>query len=133
VRPKSPMKSKEKCWNCKNVRHFKRGCKEEKKKNKKGNNDSDDESQKYSQEDGGYSLVVALETHVGQSAWLIDSVSSFHMTSHRHHFFSVEKYDGGMVCLDDDSPLNIIGRGIFLIKFPDGRVMGIHGFFVLWV
>jgi hypothetical protein len=64
-RHKSLRNSKEKCWNCGKVGHFKRDCKEEKNKNKKENNDFDDESKKYSQEDGGDAFVVTLATHVG--------------------------------------------------------------------
>jgi len=39
-----------------------------------------------------------------------------------------EKYDGGMVCLGDESPLIIVGHGNDLIRFPNGRVKGINGF-----
>ena len=35
------------------------------KNNKKETNDFDNEFEKYSQNDGGYSFVVALETHAG--------------------------------------------------------------------
>jgi hypothetical protein len=44
-----------------------------------------------------------------------------------------EKYGGGMVYLGDEFPLIIVGCGRDLIKFPDGRVKGISGFFSLWV
>jgi len=36
-----------------------------------------------------------------------------------------EKYDGGMVCLGDESPLNIVGCGIVLIRFLIGTIKGI--------
>jgi hypothetical protein len=36
-----------------------------------------------------------------------------------------EKYDGGMVYLGDDSPLNIVSRGRVLIRFHNGRLKGI--------
>jgi hypothetical protein len=81
-RHKSPGKSKEKCWNCDKVEHFRRHYKEYKNKNKKKNNDSDGESEKSSQESGEDSFVTTLVTHVGQSAWLIDTRASFHMNSH---------------------------------------------------
>jgi len=38
-----------------------------------------------------------------------------------------EKYDGGMIYLDDDSSLNIVGCSRVLIKFLDGGVKGISG------
>jgi hypothetical protein len=44
------------------------------------------------------------------------------MKSHQHWFSMYEKYDGGMVYLDDDFPLNIVGRGSDLIKFSDSGV-----------
>ena len=62
-RPKSLGKSKGKCWNCGKVGNFKRDCKEQKKKNKKEKIDFYNEYEKSSQEDGGDSFVVALETH----------------------------------------------------------------------
>ena len=80
-RHKSPRNSKEKCWNCGKVKKFRRDYKEEKNK-KKENNDSDDKSKNYSQEDGGDSFNVALVTHVGHIAWLINYGAPFHMTSH---------------------------------------------------
>jgi hypothetical protein len=71
-----------KCWNCDKVKDFKWDCKEEKRRKRRM---IDDEFKKYSQEDSGEAFDVALETHVGWSAWLIKSKASFHMTV----FFSV--------------------------------------------
>ena len=47
------------------------------------------------------------------------------MTSHHDQFLVYDKYDGGMVYLGDDFPLNILGYGRVLIRFLDGRVKGI--------
>jgi len=40
-----------------------------------------------------------------------------------------EEYGGGKVYLNDDCHLRIVGCGRVLIRFPDGRVKGINGFF----
>ena len=50
------------------------------------------------------------------------------MTSHRDQFSTHEKYDGGTVYLGDDFPLNIVGHGRVLIKFPYRGVKGISEF-----
>jgi hypothetical protein len=38
-----------------------------------------------------------------------------------------KKYDGGMVYIGNDSPLNIVGHGRVLIRFPNNRVKEING------
>ena len=43
-----------------------------------------------SQEDSGDAFVTSLETHVGQSFWLIEYGDSFHMTS-QWNWFSMEE------------------------------------------
>jgi hypothetical protein len=58
---------------------------------------------------------------------MIDFGASFHMTSHQQWFTMYKKYDSGMVCLGDDSLLNIVGCSRVLIKFLDGRVKGVNG------
>jgi hypothetical protein len=49
------------------------------------------------------------------------------MNSHWDWFSIYEKYDGDMVYFGDEYPLNIVGHGGFLIRFPNGRVKGIGG------
>ena len=64
-RPKSFGQYKDKCWNCGKVGHLRRDYKEEKNKNNKEKTNSKDEFKKYSQEDGGDAIILALATHAG--------------------------------------------------------------------
>lgn len=106
-RSKSPgKKSKAKCWNCGEVGHIRKDCKE-KKKNKSFSNF---EFEKSSQDDGE-AFIATLAAHASDDVWFIDSGASFHMTSHRDWFLKYEKYNGGEVYLGDDSHLKIVGRG----------------------
>jgi hypothetical protein len=61
--------------------------------------------------------------------WLIDFGASFHMTSRQHWFSVSKKCNGGMVYLGDYSSLSIVLRGRVLIRFPDGTIKDINGFF----
>ena len=42
-----------------------------------------------------------------------------------NQFSTYEKYNGGILYLGDDFPLNIVGLGRVLVKFCDNRVKGI--------
>jgi hypothetical protein len=53
-----------------------------------------------------------LVSHVEKkSEWIIDSGCSHHMTSDRHNFVKLNKYDGGIVKFANNTPRLIIGRG----------------------
>jgi len=77
-RSKSPRKSKALCWNYGKPGHFRKECKEEKKKKKKNHDSNSDKSS----QDEGEAFVTALVMHASKDVWLIESVASFHMTSH---------------------------------------------------
>lgn len=109
-------RSKAKCWNCGKSGHFQKDCKEKKNKNK---NASDSDSDQSYQDDAD-AFVSALVTHASKDVCLIDSRSSFHMTSHKGWFSKYEEYDGGKVYLGDDSHLKIAGRGRVKIRLLDG-------------
>jgi hypothetical protein len=46
-----------------------------------------------------------------RSKWIIDSGWSHHMTSDRHKFMKLNKFDGGIVRFGDNTPRLIIGGG----------------------
>ena len=53
--------------------------------------------------------------------WVVDSGASFHATPHRKHFHDYVQGNFGQVCLGDERPLDIIGKGIVLIKLENGN------------
>ena len=77
-------------------------------------------------EDGDV-FIVALATHVGENAWLIDSGASFHMTPNRNWFSKHKFFDGGKVYLGDNLVLDIVGRGSIHVKFFDDRIRRFDG------
>ena len=52
---------------------------------------------------------------------MVDSGDSFHATPHRKHFHDYVQGDFGHVCLGDDKPLDIVGKGKVLIKLENGN------------
>ena len=52
---------------------------------------------------------------------MVDSGASFHATPHRKYFHDYVQGDFDQVCLGDDKPLDIIGKGKVLIKFENGN------------
>ena len=52
---------------------------------------------------------------------MVDSGALFHSTPHRNHFHDYAQGDFGKVCLGDDKPLDIIGKGKVLIKLENGN------------
>ena len=51
---------------------------------------------------------------------MVDSGASFHATPHRKHFHDYVQGDSGQVCLGDERPLVIIGKGKVLINLENG-------------
>ena len=74
-----------------------------------------------------YVFTIALATHVGENAWLIDLGASFHMNPNRNWFSMYDKFDGGKVYLGDNSVLDIVGRGSIRVNFFDGRIRRFDG------
>ena len=52
---------------------------------------------------------------------MVDSGVSFHATPHRKHFHDYVQGDFGQVCLGDERPLDIIGKGKVPIKLENGN------------
>ena len=52
---------------------------------------------------------------------MVDLGDSFHATPHRKHFHDYVQGDFGQVCLGDERPLDIIGKGKVLIKLENGN------------
>jgi hypothetical protein len=48
-------------------------------------------------EEYGDAFIVALTTHIGNNAWLIELGAFFHMTFNRYWFFKYKDFDGGKV------------------------------------
>ena len=54
-------------------------------------------------------LILSLENISG--SWVVDSGDLFHDTPHRNFFQDYAQGDFGQVCLGDDKPCNIVGKG----------------------
>ena len=65
------------------------------------------------------SLILSIENIINY--WVVDSGASFHATPHRKHFRDYVQGNFGHVCLGDERPLEIIGKGKVLIKLENGN------------
>ena len=52
---------------------------------------------------------------------MVDPGDSFDATHHRKYFHDYVQGDIGHICLGDDKPLDIIGKGKVLIKLENGN------------
>ena len=52
---------------------------------------------------------------------MVDTGALFHATPHRKHFHDYVQGDFEWVCLGDEKPLDIIGKGKVLIKLENGN------------
>ena len=52
---------------------------------------------------------------------MVDSGASFHATPHKKHFHDYVQGNFGQVCLGDEIPLDIIGKGKVLINLENGK------------
>jgi hypothetical protein len=64
-------------------------------------------------------LIISID-NISES-WVVDSVDSFHATSHRKHFLDYVQGDFGQVQLGDDAPCKIVGMGRVRIKKINGN------------
>ncbi|KAH9291902.1 hypothetical protein KI387_042909 [Taxus chinensis] len=124
---KTTEKDKRKCWNCGKMGHFKKDCRSKKVEKGKSSDDGGSSDTKPSNEDSGDLFLVASSLHACDSAWLIDSGASFHMTPHKEWFCEYEKCNGGDVYLGDNSTCKIIGHGRIKMRFKDGRIKTLPG------
>jgi hypothetical protein len=116
-----PKKFVKVCWRCGKEGHYKNQCRSKVEKNK-GSEESPYTKENTSKEEGGDVYLYYSSTHVDHDAWLVDSITSFHMTAHREWFCEYERYDGGNVFLGEDSTTRIIGRGKFMLRLINGRI-----------
>jgi hypothetical protein len=63
-------------------------------------------------EKGGDVYLVSANKQSDQEVWLINSITSYHMTHHREWLCKYERYEGGDVFLGDESTTKIGGQGI---------------------
>ena len=66
-----------------------------------------------------YALILSVENII--NLWVVDSGTSFHATPHRKHFHDYVQVNFGQICLGDERPLDIIGKGKVLIKLENGK------------
>jgi hypothetical protein len=68
--------------------------------------------------DGGEALMITSNDEK-RMAWVLDSVCSFHICSHREWFSDYSHVHDGDVIIGDESPLEISGIGCVQIKVHD--------------
>jgi hypothetical protein len=71
--------------------------------------------------------LSSSRTHAYHEAWLVESVTSFHMNPRREWLCEYDRYDGGNIFLGDDSTTKIIGRGKFKLRLIYGRIITFPG------
>ena len=59
-------------------------------------------------------LLLSLESV--DDSWVLDSGASFRATPHRGYFIDYVQGDFGLVCLGDNEPYQIVGKGKIKIK-----------------
>ena len=64
-------------------------------------------------------LILSVENTI--NFWVVDLGALFHATTHRKYFHYYVQGCFGQVCLDDEKPLDIIGKGNVLIKLENGN------------
>ena len=64
-------------------------------------------------------LLLSLETV--DNSWVLDFGASFHATPHRGYFIDYVQGDFGLVCLGDNEPCQIVGKGKIKIKLQNGN------------
>ena len=65
------------------------------------------------------SLIFSVENITNY--WVLDSRVVFHAKPHRKHFHDYVHGNFGQVCLGDERPLDIIGKGKVLINLENGN------------
>lgn len=113
-------KSKEKgarCYKCHEFGHIRRNCPLLKKR--KGGIASlaarGDDSDSSSHE------ILTVSNEKSGEAWMLDSASSYHVTSKREWFSSYKSGDFGVVYLGDDTSYRVVGVGDVKFKMYDGN------------
>ena len=96
------------CWECRNIGHYKRDCKLKGVKTNKGSEEIQSIEIKVIQEEKGDVYLASMSTQLEQDVWLIDPGASFHMEPYKDWFYEYEELDGGDVLLGDDSLTKII-------------------------
>jgi hypothetical protein len=104
-------KKKPQCFHCKEWGHIRRFCPTWKKAN---------ESANIVVASGEDSEILVLESELFDEVWLLDSGSSFHVTSNKEWFSSYKSGDFGVVYQADGTPQHIIGMGDIKIKTEAG-------------
>ena len=64
-------------------------------------------------------LILSIENIINY--WVVDSGASSHATPHRKHFHDYVQGNFGQVCLGDERPLDIIGKGKVMINLENGN------------
>ena len=99
-------KKKPQCFHCKEWGHIRRFFPTWKKANGSANVAAIDE----------YSDTLVLESELFDEVWVLDSGSSFHVTSNKEWFSSYKSGDFGVVYQADGTPLRVMGMGDIRIK-----------------
>ena len=64
-------------------------------------------------------LILSVENII--NFLVVDSGASFHATPHRKYFQDYVQGDFGQICLGDDKPCDIVGKGKVLTKLENGN------------
>ncbi|KAH9734072.1 Integrase catalytic domain-containing protein [Citrus sinensis] len=127
-RSKSRSKKNVKCYNCGKKEHVKKECwSNQKRREGKEPESSNAQGCVASTSDDGEILYnEAITVSEGRKrlsdVWLIDSGTTWHMTSRREWFHTYEPISGGSVYMGDYHALEIAGIGTIKIKLFDSTI-----------
>ena len=65
--------------------------------------------------------ILTVSNEKSGEAWMLDSASSYHVTSKREWFSSYKSGDFGVVYLGDDTSYRVVGVGDVKFKMYDGN------------
>lgn len=106
------------CWNCRKKGHLKKYCLSQ--KGKKGDGQQENKNEVNVIGDVlQASLILSIENIINY--YVVDSGALFHATPHRKHFHDYVQGNFGQVCLGDERPLDIIGKGKVMINLENGN------------
>ncbi|KAH9714562.1 hypothetical protein KPL71_020696 [Citrus sinensis] len=127
-RSKSGSKKNVKCYNCGKKGHVKKECWSNQKR-REGKESESSNAQGYvanTSDDGEILYSEATTVSEGRKrlydVWIIDSGTTWHMTSRREWFHTYESISGESVYMGDDHALEITGIGTIKIKIFDGTI-----------
>ena len=112
-------KSKVRCFNCHEVGHYATNC--PLKKSKKGSSKGSDGEALTSQFELDFILIALMVSSMMGCGWFLDSGASFHMTSDKSLFSTLEEKDLRMrIEMGDDGKYRVPGEGTVVFQREHG-------------